>query len=97
MLTTEEKIKRLERLKIRNLFINLLFLRNYTKGLCILYVDIYHESLQIPELKSNSILSTDDLYWWPTYEEVGRYRSWWYRHDAINKTIRELKKELCKK
>ena len=95
-MTKKEKIKILWRM----IWLN--FNRNFNVknsfgclGLCYLFevaVDFKLKRLEhhIPEIFQHRKIHGDmHGYWWP-YE--GRFIPWWYRHVAIWKTIRQLKK-----
>lgn len=91
----KRKISELRKLRKLNLELNL-FSRKKC-GLCKIYRRItYAESLyiNISELYKNKNEKTEVRYnyWW--YDGRNDFLWWFTRHLAINKTIRQLKKEL---
>ena len=93
-MTKQEKIDILWKMMKLN------FQRNFnntglTYGLCTILrraSNYSHMNLldAIPEIYQHRHISYDpEGYWWPSRH---RFKSWWYRHVAIWKTIRQLKK-----
>lgn len=93
MLTTDEKIRILRKIRWVN------FKENFLKsglhiGLCTIFDFVtnfkypYSLGWAIPEIKKNKGANLSTYYWWGT---EGRFLPWWERHKAINKTINLLK------
>lgn len=91
-MTKQEKIDILKKMMWMN------FQWNFCKqglraGLCFMFEDAInfkdlYLSRSIPEILIYKKGSYEG-YWWPT---EGQFIPWWYRHVAIWKTIRQLKK-----
>ncbi len=92
----QEKINILKKMMKFNFQENFNNTTGLSYGLCNLFrraSNYSHTNLldAIPEIYEYRDINYYQVegYWWPKY---GRFRSWWYRHVAICKTIRQLKK-----